>query len=645
LRDEAGGIRPFRRPFRIPEGIPLGTADPPTAVCGRTGRWRFPLKLARRVEAGAPLRLHLFGGRNNKAGWRLPQPAEPLDWISARISAGAELALERVEKSEGEFLVTVPPGGLDAGETVDVTLGREGPASGVVTQNLALDNKHVTLFLPVPTGPEVPNANCEAGRDVVAACLVHFVGGPAAGIRVYAPSQAAESVDLLVRPEDAAGNVASDGPGPLVVSSEGEPVDYTSEPVEGSSCVRVRAPAPKGQGVARFVVASRDGTFSASSNPVEPGVGPSERFYWGMIHGHTETSDGAGSLDHYFSYMRDECRLDFGATGDHDHVQETSDDMWTATREAVARHNDPGRFVAILGYEWAKWRRNGDGDRNVYYLADDRPMYRSNDGHYPSPPDLFKALADETAIVIPHHTAMCGNFCDFKDHDPVRERLIEIYSIWGNSERSFRDGNPYPPRPPRSSPHAASPDPAAGEMPCGFVQRALELGWRVGFTAGGDDHTGHAGDDVRAGYNHWVYPAGLFGVWAGELTRRAVWDALWNRRTVATTGARIICRLTLDGRPMGSELAAAEHSGPRRIRVEARGTAPIERIEMVRNNLDVHATRPAAPDAELEWLDPAPLADVNLPPAPFAAEPFTFYYARITQTDGQMAWTSPVWIS
>jgi hypothetical protein len=620
------------------------------------GRWRFPLKLARRIDGGAPLRLHLFGGRNNKAAWRLPQRAEPFDWLEARTSTGAEVALERLADSAGEFLVTVPPGGLAAGETIEVTLGREGPASEVVTQNSALDNKHVTLFLPAPTGPDVPNTNCEAGRDVVAACLIHFIGGPAAGLRVYAPSQTSAGVEatggspvpltLLVRPEDAAGNVASGGPGSLVVFSGREPVEHTTEPVEGSSCVRVRCRAPKGEGVARFLVSSDDGALSASSNPVEVGgPGPSERLYWGMIHGHTETSDGLGTLDHYLSYMRDECRLDFGATGDHDHVQETSEDMWLATREAVARHNEPGRFVAILGYEWAKWRRNGDGDRNVYYLADDRPMYRSNDGHYPTPPDLFEALADETAIVIPHHTASCGNFCDFKDHDPTRERLIEIYSIWGNSERSFRDGNPYPPRPPRSSPLAASPDPAAGEMPCGFVQRALELGWRVGFTAGGDDHNGHAGDEIRSGYNHWVYGAGLFGVWATELTRPAVWDALWNRRTVATTGARIICRFTLDGRPMGSELQASEHSGARRIRVEVRGTAPIERIEVVRNNRDVHAASPCAPDAELDWEDPAPLAEVNLPPASFAAEPFTFYYVRITQADGQMAWASPVWIS
>jgi len=50
------------------------------------------------------------------------------------------------------------------------------------------------------------------------------------------------------------------------------------------------------------------------------------RFWWGMIHGHSELSDGAGNLRDYFSQLRDECALDFGALSDHDHLFETEDE-------------------------------------------------------------------------------------------------------------------------------------------------------------------------------------------------------------------------------------------------------------------------------------------------------------------------------
>lgn len=108
----------------------------------------------------------------------------------------------------------------------------------------------------------------------------------------------------------------------------------------------------------------------------------------------------------------------------------------------------------LLGHDtWAygdvgRYGDDGDGDRNVYYLHDNRPLYRSDDGEYPSPPDLFEALTrnEEEAIVIPHHTAHGGNFCDWKDHDDAYERLVEVFQIRGSYECSEQDGNPVPER-------------------------------------------------------------------------------------------------------------------------------------------------------------------------------------------------------
>ena len=67
-----------------------------------------------------------------------------------------------------------------------------------------------------------------------------------------------------------------------------------------------------------------------------------------------------------------------------------------------------------------------------------------------------------------------------------------------------------------------------------YAADALERGWLLGLIASSDDHAG------RPGATDWlrtqqVYPGGLVAVWAPELTREALWDALWNRRCYGTT--------------------------------------------------------------------------------------------------------------
>ena len=354
-----------------------------------------------------------------------------------------------------------------------------------------------------------------------------------------------------------------------------------------------------------------------------------------------------GSLETCYRNMRHGSRLDFGATSDHDHRFETSDEMFEMTRRAVAHHNDPGKFTTFLGYEWAKWRRNGHGDRNVYYPGEEGHFYRSGEGEYDTPDKLFEAIGGQRSIVIPHHTAYEGNFCDWSQHDPGVERLVEIYSVFGSSERSAAQGNPYPIRAgqyydPRWL-EITGKDPQLGEYPAGFVQNALALGWRVGFTGGGDMHLSHPGDDVRSGYPPLAYRPGLTGVWAVENSRRELWRSLTERHCYATTGARMILRMSVNGLPMGSELVLGEDE-KRSIEFSAIGTGKIASVELVRNNRIFGSVEPDREEVSLSWTDDEDFNLAALPPVKWSRRPFIFYYTRILQADGEMAWTSPVWV-
>jgi len=112
------------------------------------------------------------------------------------------------------------------------------------------------------------------------------------------------------------------------------------------------------------------------------------------------------------------------------------------------------------------------------------------------------------------------------------------------------------------------------------------------------------------------------------LTREAVWDALWNRRVYATTNARIILRFEVCGALMGQTVVA---EGPRVVRIQAAAATPIARVEVIREGEVLAITCPNAPTIDWEMTDDG-------------CDAPSYYYARITDAAGEMAWSSPVWV-
>ena len=89
-------------------------------------------------------------------------------------------------------------------------------------------------------------------------------------------------------------------------------------------------------------------------------------------------------------------------------------------------------------------------------------------------------------------------------------------------------------------------------------------------------------------WNERSYPGGLSAFLAPELSRRAIFDALRSRSVYATTQPdRILVDFRVDGQRVGegdSEVSIPETDAAREVTVEAAGTAPIERVELVKNN-------------------------------------------------------------
>ncbi len=646
-------------------GLTEANVQPPTAMAGVRDTWEISFR-GLEVPEGGIVRLRIGGGRDNKSDWTRPQADDPSanEYVTARCSGAAELTVSVLPFAEvADRVVDLTVGGapLRAEDEITVTLGdTSGGGDGSTPQTFSQTRKRFDIFVaePAPDGGGDEELEFERAGGTPS---VDVIGGPMDRLRVFAPPTvpAGSDFSIAIKAEDTHGNVASLYQGDLAIElTRGDGATQEDEEiVTGPDEVQFEGPGgvitvdgfkAYSRGLVRVVVIDQVSEIKYVSNPMLITKHDQEQLYFGVIHGHTRCSDGTGSVDDYYSCMRDDNRLDFGAVGDHDHDHETGEEEWAEIQEAAADLNDPGSFVTLLGWEWAKWRRDGAGDRNVYYDEDYLPMYRSGDEHYPTPDELFEVLQDHRAIVIPHHPASTGNFCDYADHDPEKERLVEIYSVWGSSERSAQDGNPFPMRPTGLPPSGAADVPIdSGEVPEGFVQRALAMGRRLGFGGGGDDPLGHPGDPIATGAEPFRYRDGLMGVWAQELTRDAVFQAMYDRHTYATTGARMLVLLRVADAFMGDEVEVAERpelADSRTIEAFIAGESKLAQVEVVRNNQVVHSVRAEGSDLTLEWTDEEPLEPLALDPLEADQPPFVFYYLRVLQSDGHMAWVSPIWL-
>jgi hypothetical protein len=145
----------------------------------------------------------------------------------------------------------------------------------------------------------------------------------------------------------------------------------------------------------------------------------------------------------------------------------------------------------------------------------------------------------------------------------------------------------------------------------------LRRGRRFGFIACSDGHglLFHHG----VGRKRDSFRTGLTAVQARSNERAAIFEALRERRCYATSGVPIYLDVDAEGQPMGSVLA-----GPRRVRVRAAGVGPLRSLSLV-GAIATVAGRGA--EAELE----APLER-------------GWAYAKVEQADGEMAWSSPLWV-
>jgi hypothetical protein len=292
--------------------------------------------------------------------------------------------------------------------------------------------------------------------------------------------------------------------------------------------------------------------------------------FYGDIHSHCGASYGHGSVEdalHNARLQLDFCSItghsswpDIGSRAMPEGVRKYHQQGfarlaagWSEFVHAHSAASRPGSFVAFPSYECHSFQA---GDRVVYHRRPPEAMIIPEDFS-----QLQQAARNSGGdiILLPHHISYARGFrgINWDLFDETASPLVEIISLHGCSES---DQAPFPPL------HTMGP------RSCGqTMQAGLSAGNFFGVTGSTDHHSAHPGS----------YGWGLTGVWAEDLTLDALWEAFLARRTWALSGDRIELSFQVDGAEMGSEITG---SGPRELTYAIRGEAPLDSLEIFKNN-------------------------------------------------------------
>jgi len=368
-------------------------------------------------------------------------------------------------------------------------------------------------------------------------------------------------------------------------------------------------------------LAERPDAFAAGELRVEYGEdaktpniaykGQTLKLFYGDLHDHTDVSIcnriRDESIDEAYQDMRDITRDDFACVTDHGY--NLTPYLWNYTAKMARTNNDPGRFLTFLAEEWTSSFEEYSkehpfgfyGHRNLIFADPYFPRWW-NERNYQTPAQVWEDLRKMKAnfVHIPHQLADTGNVpVDWNFTDEVAQPVAEIFQARGSYEYK---GAPR---------EAKRTTPTKGY----FLQDAWARGIVIGVIAS-PDHGGGMGKAC---------------VFAPELTREAILDALRERHCYGTTAAKIFLDVRVNGALMGERLPAAGGK-PVEVKISVRCPGDIDRVEVCRNNEFIYTKEIAGRVADLTFVDEKPLDD------------FSYYYIRIIQKDGEIAWSSPVWL-
>ena len=354
--------------------------------------------------------------------------------------------------------------------------------------------------------------------------------------------------------------------------------------------------------------------------------------YFGQLHSHTQYSDGSGTLDSALSYIRSlpaSANVQFVAFTDHSNYFDSKNapnveaalydttlvkdsdasHSWKTYKDTIAQFNEDnaGDMVAIGGFEMT-WS-GGPGHINTFNtpgIVSRNNSTLNNKTDDAGMKAYYALLSQEegknSISQFNHPGTTFGNFKDFNYWDPVIDSRMYMVEV-GNGEGQIGAGGYYP----------------------SYEQyiMALDKGWHLAPTNNQDNHQGKWGNanDARD------------VILTDNFTEEGIYDAIRALRMYATEDKNLELGYTVNGLMMGSRIETV----PGKLDIEVSVYDPdrtdsIAKVEVVVNSGKVAHV----------WDDPAEFKSGTL--SVTLAPEYSYYFIRVTQKDGDLAVTSPVWV-
>lgn len=610
--------------------------EPNTASAGEVSTWNFVYIPSIDLPKGAKLKFDMqCKGRD--IDWQIPfaNLKKSSNVIFAKMPKFKTIQAKEIDSSYSvtpSFEFTLPAK-LEAGETFTIVIGSPGSSkqNGNRAQTNSQRRRAFELYV---------DATGKGNYDEPEMFTMDIRGNELALIRVLAPSFAARNkrFDVIVRFEDEYGNLTSRAPAETLV-------ELSHEHLRENLSWKLFIPETgfislpnlyfNEAGIYTIQLLNTKTKEIFRSPPIMCFGENSHHLFWGLLHGESDRIDSTENIESCLRHIRDDRATNFFAVSPFENQEETSNETWKLISQNVADFDEADRFTTFLGFQWVG-TKGEEGIRQFIYLKEGKQLLHKKDLKYSTLKKIYKSFSPKEILSIPCFTMGSGFDYNFKNYDPEFERVVEIYNSWGSSECSKKDGNPLP----------IASDDKKGVKECleGSIQKALQNNCRFGFVAGGLDDRGIYADFYDGGQEQYI--PGMTAIIATEHTRAALGDALYNRSCYATTGERIILGLSLAGIPMGGETSTAVKHGlrvNRHLAGYAAGTDNIKAIEIIRNGKVIKTFNPDGYSLEFTYDDMVPIEKTVID-AKDKKPPFVYYYIRVTQEDGHMAWSSPIWI-
>jgi len=614
--------------------------EPNLALAGELSTWKFSYTTATSLPKGTKLKFDLLS-RGREIDWEVPivnlKEKKNLVWAETpegKILNAKELSKNEFSASSFEFVL---PSEIKAGDTLSFFIGtseknkEENRKKGNRAQTSIQRRRPFYLYID-PKGkgdyrdPEI--------------FTIDVRGNVLRNIRIIAPSLVGKNkrFDVIIRFEDIFGNLTNNAP-------EGTLVEVSYEHLRENLNWKLFVPETgfinvpnlyfNEPGIYKIQLRNLKTNETYFSSPIKCFAEVDKSIYWGLLHGESEKIDSLENIEACLRHFRDERNGQFYAVSPFESAEETPNDIWKIICAQVAEFNEDYRFITLLGFQWFN-QAPEEGLRHLIYSKDNKQILRKKDMKTNTLKKIYKSHTTKDLISIPSFTMAKGFETTFVDFDPDYERVVEIYNAWGSSECTAKEGN--------LRPIATDGKKGVSETEKGSIRKALNNNCRFGFVAGGLDDRDIYSDFYES--DQIQYSPGMTAIIAIEQTREALFQALINRSCYATTGERIVLGFNIAGASMGSELNTKSKPGlsfNRHITGFVAGTKAIKEILFIRNGKPFHTIHPKQAHYEFAIDDAEPLSKI-LMPAQGEKPPFIYYYIRVVQEDGHIAWGSPIWI-